>query len=324
MKRDSETSRMPGKALLLGTSELGSDAPVADRHANLDPTAHGRTNMNTDTEIADHERRMTMTDAVISNPPARRPTWRDVLPIHPAADAYPPVGGDELAELGADIKAHGLKLDVVLFRGEEGGLSLLDGRSRLDALEAAGFVLVKDGELDRALGLGGGERVHVVAGIDPVAFADSHNLRRRHLTRKQKRARIEALLRADPEKSDRRIASEVGEKTSHKTVAVVRADSERRGEITHVPVRRDTKGRRQPALKVVAPAPTPKPELKPNKKPTRKEREQAWRAEAERVAARLIELDRDLAREVHEIAFWGDPKTMFLSTALARGLGIDV
>ena len=39
MKRDSETSRMPGKALLLGKSELGSAAHDAKGHANLDPAA---------------------------------------------------------------------------------------------------------------------------------------------------------------------------------------------------------------------------------------------------------------------------------------------
>jgi hypothetical protein len=304
MKRESETSCMPDNALLLRKGESCSAAPAAKGHANLDPAAHGRMNMNTDTEVADHERRMTMTDAAVSDPSARCPTWRDVLPIHPAAGAYPSLGEDELAELAADIGAH--------------GLSLLDGRYRLDALERAGFVLVKDGELDRALGLGGDPRVRVVAGVDPVAFADSVNLHRRHLTREQKRARIEALLKADPEKSDRRIAREVGDRTSH-TVAVVRAASERRGEITHVPVRRDTRGRRQPALKSAS---TPKPEPA-TKKLTRKEREQAWRAEVERVAAQLIALDRDLAREVHEIAIWGHPKTEFLWIALARGLGID-
>jgi len=41
MKRDSETSRMPGKALLLGKSELGSAAPDAKGRANLDPAAEG-------------------------------------------------------------------------------------------------------------------------------------------------------------------------------------------------------------------------------------------------------------------------------------------
>jgi hypothetical protein len=41
MKRESETSRMPGNALLLGKSELSPAAPTGNGHANLDPTAEG-------------------------------------------------------------------------------------------------------------------------------------------------------------------------------------------------------------------------------------------------------------------------------------------
>lgn len=39
MKRESVTSSMPGNALLLGKSQLGSAAPAAKGHANLDPAA---------------------------------------------------------------------------------------------------------------------------------------------------------------------------------------------------------------------------------------------------------------------------------------------
>jgi len=39
MKRESVTPSMPGKALLLGKSQLGSAAPAAKGHANLDPAA---------------------------------------------------------------------------------------------------------------------------------------------------------------------------------------------------------------------------------------------------------------------------------------------
>jgi hypothetical protein len=41
MKRESETSRVSGGALLLGKSALGSAAPAAKGHANLDPAAEG-------------------------------------------------------------------------------------------------------------------------------------------------------------------------------------------------------------------------------------------------------------------------------------------
>jgi hypothetical protein len=41
MKHESDTSRIPGNAALLGKSELGSAAPSAKGHANLDPAAEG-------------------------------------------------------------------------------------------------------------------------------------------------------------------------------------------------------------------------------------------------------------------------------------------
>src|SRR6266516_435129 len=57
-------------------------------------------------------------------------TWRDFLPIHPAANLFPTMSESELRELGEDIKKSGLLAPVILCRGE-----LLDGRNRLDAME---------------------------------------------------------------------------------------------------------------------------------------------------------------------------------------------
>jgi hypothetical protein len=82
---------------------------------------------------------------------------------------------------------------------------------------------------------------------DPYALADSLNLHRRHLTAEQRRERIEKALRANPERSDRSIAKEVGQ--DHKTIAAKREGMEARGEIPHVEKRTDTKGRQQPATK---------------------------------------------------------------------------
>lgn len=52
------------------------------------------------------------------------------------------------------------------------------------------------------------------------ALVDSANLHRRHLTREQKREVIAAMLKANPNRSNRDIAVEV--KASHNTVAAVR------------------------------------------------------------------------------------------------------
>jgi hypothetical protein len=51
-------------------------------------------------------------------------SWRDVLPIHPAAELFPLMSPDELRELGEDIKATGLRLPIAI----TGDGKLLDGR----------------------------------------------------------------------------------------------------------------------------------------------------------------------------------------------------
>jgi hypothetical protein len=40
-------------------------------------------------------------------------TWRDVLPIHPAAELFPLMSEAELRELGEDIQANGLQAPIV-------------------------------------------------------------------------------------------------------------------------------------------------------------------------------------------------------------------
>jgi hypothetical protein len=60
------------------------------------------------------------------------------------------------------------------------------------------------------------------------------------------------LLKADPSKSDRQIAKEVG--ASHPHVARVRNKLEKSGEVETVSTRNDSKGRAQPARKGAKPA----------------------------------------------------------------------
>jgi hypothetical protein len=114
---------------------------------------------------------------------------------------------------------------------------LLDGRNRLAAMELAG--LPTDGVQQTTL--------YGNQGANPVAYALSANLHRRHLTAEQRRELIAKLIKATPEKSDRQIAETV--KVSHVTVGAVRAEMESRGQIDHVETRTDTKGREQPAKK---------------------------------------------------------------------------
>ena len=127
--------------------------------------------------------------------------------FHPAAELFPLLEGDEFQELVADIKAHGLLHPIVRYEK-----LTLDGRNRERACELAG---VEPNYFDR----------DDIA--DPIAYVISANIKRRHLTSAQKRDLIAKLLEADPTKSNRRIAKQIG--ADHTTVADVRTDLEPTG-----------------------------------------------------------------------------------------------
>jgi len=176
-------------------------------------------------------------------------SWRDWLPVHPAAELFPLMSEAELKELGEDIKQNGLREAPAITTSKK----LLDGRNRLDAMEAAGIPFKFVFGPDCGWGMiGWGENnsarpLTIVPDSDAYAYVVSANIHRRHLTGEQKRDLIAALLKATPEKSNRQIAESV--KADHKTVGSVRTGMEGRGEIPHVADRKDTKGRKQPSSK---------------------------------------------------------------------------
>jgi ParB-like chromosome segregation protein Spo0J len=92
--------------------------------------------------------------------------YDEITGIHPAADLFPMVEGDELLELCADIKERGLQQPIVIWRDG----TVLDGRNRLMACYRTNQEVV----LDR------------YEGDDPVQFSLSANLHRRHLNQGQK------------------------------------------------------------------------------------------------------------------------------------------
>ena len=87
------------------------------------------------------------------------------MKIHPAAEIFPMLSGEELDSLAKDIKAHGLRHELVTYEGE-----LLDGRNRWAACKAAGvdpsFIEYK--------------------GDSPVSFVVSANIKRRQLDPSQR------------------------------------------------------------------------------------------------------------------------------------------
>jgi hypothetical protein len=174
-------------------------------------------------------------------------SWREHLTVHPAAELLPRMSQAELRELGEDIKLHGLRNPVTIFHADVDHAELLDGINRLDAMEMVGLAVIKDGQIDRELA------TNVDGNTNPYDYVLSANLHRRHLSPEQRRDLIAKLLKAKPEASNLAIAKQV--KADDKTVAKIRADLERRSEIPNVPVRTDSKGRKQPANKMATAVP---------------------------------------------------------------------
>lgn len=139
-------------------------------------------------------------------------SWRDLLPVHPAADLFRPMSPDELRALGENIKTDELRVPIVLWKGDDGKAYLLDGRCRLTAIEAAfgsplrtilPYLVTEDGQFVAAC-----DKVVVLDNtVDPYAFAISNNLNRRHLTAADKRNVIAALIKQMPPRRQNRMTA---------------------------------------------------------------------------------------------------------------------
>lgn len=187
-------------------------------------------------------------------------SWRDSIPVHPAADLFPLLDDADLVALGEDIKRNGLTSPIAIVVENDKPV-LVDGRNRLAALERVGlrFKLEYSGSgwfLVAEKVVGGDEWVDEVQDIantviivdgDPVEYITSANIHRRHLTAETKRELIAALIKENPAKSDRQIAETI--KASPTTVGTVRAKTEASGTCPRLDTRLDSKGRQQPAHK---------------------------------------------------------------------------
>ncbi len=100
-------------------------------------------------------------------------TWRDHYKVHPAADVFPMMSDEDIAKLGADIKANGLKVPIRFYLDGKNRV-LIDGRNRLEAMERAG-VEPREWEVVCA----------GAAPFDAVRWIVSLNIHRRHLTKEQ-------------------------------------------------------------------------------------------------------------------------------------------
>ena len=146
-------------------------------------------------------------------------SWRSVLPVHPAAALLPPMSDAKLKELGEDIKVRGQQTPIVIFVDDKVKHWLLDGISRLEAMQRSGLQVIENNALN-ILAVDWQE----IDDVDPIAYVLSANLHRRHLSARDKRELAGNLLEMFPSKSDRQIAEMVG--LSHPTIKVVRAELE--------------------------------------------------------------------------------------------------
>jgi|SRR5215813_3158536 len=121
-------------------------------------------------------------------------SWRDVIKVHPAADLFPMLPEDELRKLGEDIKTNGLQEKVLLWRDAAGERYVVDGRNRLDAMEAVGLDTLKDNHLNLDLYDAAWNRSE---DVDVYAYIISKNIRRRHLTKEQQADLIVKVMKAD-------------------------------------------------------------------------------------------------------------------------------
>jgi hypothetical protein len=189
-----------------------------------------------------------------------KPSWRSVLPVHPAAELFPLMAREDMIALAEDIKKNGLVQPVVLTT-MDGKPYVLDGRNRLDALEYLGdeiFIPVLKGtpRSPWEVTVKGWPRTRVHWSIaqfaqlsgngDEYDFVIGANIQRRHLTSDQKRELIAKVLKARPEQSNNAIAEQV--KVDDKTVAKVRTELESTSEIPKLEktIGKDGKARKQP------------------------------------------------------------------------------
>jgi len=169
-------------------------------------------------------------------------SWRDFLPIHPAAERFPLMSPDELRVLAEDIKQNGLRIPCCIVEDKDGREVLFDGRNRLDALELIGEKITL-GTLNNSNIF---ERIEAEY-IDISERVVSLNIHRRHLTGEQKRGIIAELIKAQPEKPDLQIAKTI--KVSPTTVGTVRREMEAKGDVSKLETRTDTQGRKQRSSK---------------------------------------------------------------------------
>jgi hypothetical protein len=80
--------------------------------------------------------------------PEQRSKWRSCIAVDPLAANMPAISPEDFKEMVADISEHGIRNEITIFRDADRNESVLHGCTRLDAAEAAGLPIIKEGALD--------------------------------------------------------------------------------------------------------------------------------------------------------------------------------
>ena len=185
-----------------------------------------------------------------ATPAVPKVSWREILKIHPAANEIRPANDEERRTLRGDLQKNGQVEPVVMVTIAGGPEQLLDGRTRLDLLEANGGEVI-----DAAGKLTINVKVRTVELPDDAAaltYALSLNLYRRHLSLNDRRKLLVKVLKSSPVKSDRQVGKIVG--LSHTKVSNERKKLEATGDVATVAASTDTVGRKQPRKRAPAAA----------------------------------------------------------------------
>jgi hypothetical protein len=180
-------------------------------------------------------------------------------PHHPAMERMATPSFADYDTLKRSVKEHGLRVPLILFVEPNGKEWLIDGRSRVKAMEELGIPVVgTDRVLDTTTvhcAEDGREwtvrceRFYADQDADPDKIVADLNLARRQLTVEQKRTYIANLLKAFPERSNNSIAGIAG--VSDHTVASIRATLETTSQIAKLSSRigADGKTRAMPSVR---------------------------------------------------------------------------
>jgi ParB-like chromosome segregation protein Spo0J len=205
-------------------TDLGIDRHDSQRWQRLGRMSHEEFEAWLETELAKKSQRR-----------SRRRKGPLDYPLHPITNDYADFTEEELTALRMSLRERGLVVPIVIWCNQT-----VDGKHRAKLCREEGITL-RYRDITKQCPTEGDMRAYV------KALNEHRRANTKPLTAAEKRARTEAAIMADPTRSDRQIADEIG--VSPTTAGKVRSDLEAKGDVSKMDTRVDTSGRWQRARK---------------------------------------------------------------------------